>query len=420
VDAEQAVGQKWRLLKATMDERARRRWAGTEADAIGYGGVAAGARATGMAISTVRKGRDEARRGARPEDVVKVRRSAGKRPFELAHPEVWPAREKLVDPVTRGDPASPLRWTCKSTHMLAAELFAQHGIRISHKTVSTLLRGHGYSLQAPHKAVAGTQHPDRNAQFEHINATAQACIERGIPVISVDTKKKELVGNFKNGGREWQPKAEPERVDVHDLPSDAIGKANPYGVYDLAADDGFVSVGVDHATPTVAVTSIEAWWKHVGAPRYPTARELFITADAGGSNGHRPRRWKVELQRLAAKLGLAIRVSHFPPGTSTWNKVEHRLFSFISINWRGRPLRTYETIVNLIGNDQPRRPRGPRAARSPALSHRQEGLCQGVPRAEHPARRLPRRLELRGQAAQSARLTGRLTHSRPLSVCVCG
>ncbi len=333
-----------------MDERARRLWAGTEAGAIGYGGVAAVARATGMAISTVRKGRDEARGGARPEDVVKVRRSTGKRPYEAAHPEVWPALEKLVDPVTRGDPESALRWTCKSTHALSAEMFTRYGIRVSDKTVAKLLKEHDYSLQAPSKSVEGKQHPDRNAQFEHINAKAEACIERGVPVISVDTKKKELVGNFKNGGREWQPQGEPELVDVHDFPSDAIGKAIPYGVYDLASNDGFVSVGVDHDTPTFAVTSIEAWWKHVGQPRYPDAREIFITADAGGSNGHRPRMWKAELQRLADKLDLAIHVSHFPPGTSKWNKIEHRLFSFISINWRGRPLRTYETIINLIGN----------------------------------------------------------------------
>jgi hypothetical protein len=332
-----------------MDERARRLWAGTEAGAIGYGGVAAVSRATGMAISTVRKGRDEARAGAKPSDVVKVRRSAGKRPFEVAHPEVWPALEKLVDPVTRGDPESPLRWTCKSTHVLSDEL-AQLGIQISYKTVSKLLREHGYSLQAPNKSVEGTQHPDRNAQFEYINAKAQDCLERGVPVISVDTKKKELVGNFKNGGREWQPQGEPELVDVHDFPTDAIGKAIPYGVYDLAANDGFVSVGVDHDTPVFAVTSIEAWWKRVGEPRYAGARAIFITADAGGSNGHRPRMWKAELQRLADKLDLAIHVSHFPPGTSKWNKIEHRLFSFISINWRGRPLRTYETVINLIGN----------------------------------------------------------------------
>ena len=350
MDVERAIREKWRLLKPTMDERARRLWAGTEAGAIGYGGVALVARATGMAISTVRKGRDEARAGATPSDVVKVRRSTGKRPFEAKHPEVWPALEKLVDPVTRGDPESPLRWTCKSTHVLAAELFAQYGIRISDKTVAKLLREHGYSLQAPNKSVEGTQHPDRNAQFEHINATAEDCIERGVPVISVDTKKKELVGNFKNGGREWQPKDEPELVDVHDFPQDAIGKAIPYGVYDVAANDGFVSVGVDHDTPVFAVTTIEAWWKQVGSKRYPDACELFITADAGGSNGYRARVWKHELQRLADKLDIAIRVSHFPPGTSKWNKIEHRLFSFVSINWRGRPLRTYETIVNLIAN----------------------------------------------------------------------
>jgi hypothetical protein len=350
VEAENLVRQKWRLLKPIMDERARRLWAGTEAGAIGYGGVAAVARATGMAISTVRKGRDEARAGVSLEDVVRVRRSNGKRPYEVVHPEVWPALEKLVDPVTRGDPESPLRWTCKSTHVLSTELFAQHSVRISDRTVAKLLRDHGYSLQAPNKAVEGTQHPDRNAQFEHINAKARDCVARGVPVISVDTKKKELVGNFKNAGREWQPKGEPDRVDVHDFPSDALGKAIPYGVYDIAADDGFVSVGVDHDTPVFAVTSIEAWWSQVGAKRYPDAREIFITADAGGSNSHRSHVWKQQLQRLADKLDMSIQVSHFPPGTSKWNKIEHRLFSFISINWRGRPLRTYETIINLIGN----------------------------------------------------------------------
>jgi hypothetical protein len=350
VDAEQLVRQKWRLLKATLDERARRLWAGAEADAMGHGGVAAVARATGLAISTVRKGRDEARAGARREDVVKVRRSAGKRPYESANPDVWPAIEKLVDPVTRGDPESPLRWTCKSTHALSAELFERHGIRISDKTVAKLLREHGYSLQAPNKSVEGAQHPDRNAQFEHINAKAQDRIDRGIPVISVDTKKKELVGNFKNGGQEWQPEGEPELVDVHDFPGDAVGKAIPYGVYDIASNAGFVSVGVDHDTPVFAVTSIEAWWNQVGLQRYPKARELFITADAGGSNSYRSHVWKHQLQRLADKLDLAIHVSHFPPGTSKWNKVEHRLFSFISINWRGRPLRSYETVINLIAN----------------------------------------------------------------------
>ena len=267
MDAEKSIREKWRLLNATMNERARRLWAGAEAAAIGYGGVVAVARATGMAISTVRKGRDEARAGARPDDVIRVRRSTGKRPYEATHPEVWPALERLVDPLTRGDPGSPLRWTCKSTHVLAAELFAQQAIRISDKTVAKLLREHGYSLQAPNKSVEGAQHPDRNAQFEHINEKAKDCVERGIPVISVDTKKKELVGNFKNGGQEWQPQGEPELVDVHDFPGDAVGKAIPYGVYDVAANDGFVSVGVDHDTPVFAVTSIEAWWNQVGKQR---------------------------------------------------------------------------------------------------------------------------------------------------------
>jgi hypothetical protein len=350
VDAEQIVRQKWRLLKATLDERARRLWAGAEAHAIGRGGVAQVARATKLAISTVRKGRDEVRAGAQREDVVNVRRSAGKRPFEEANPEVWPALEKLVDPLTRGDPESPLRWTCKSTHALSAELFSGHGIRISDKTVAKLLREHGYSLQAPNKSVEGAQHPDRNAQFQHINAKAQGCIKRGVPVISVDTKKKELVGNFKNGGRDWQPSGEPEKVDVHDFPGDAVGKAIPYGIYDVASNDGFVSVGIDHDTPVFAVKSIEAWWKQVGQQRYPKARELFITADAGGSNSYRSHVWKQQLQRVADTLNLVIHVSHFPPGTSKWNKVEHRLFSFISMNWRGRPLRSYETVINLISN----------------------------------------------------------------------
>jgi len=350
VDAESLVRQKWRLLQATLDERGRRLWAGAEADAIGRGGVAKVARATRLAISTVRKGRDEVRAGARREDVVKVRRSPGKRPFEEANPDVWPALEKLVDPLTRGDPESPLRWTCKSTHALAAELFERHRFRVSDKTVAKLLRKHGYSLQAPNKSVEGAQHPDRNAQFEHINNKAERCVKRGVPVISVDTKKKELVGNFKNGGREWQPTGEPERVEVHDFPGDAIGKAIPYGIYDVASNEGFVSVGVDHDTPVFAVKSIEAWWTKVGQSRYPNARELYITADAGGSNSARSHVWKQQLQRIADTLKIAIHVSHFPPGTSKWNKVEHRLFSFISINWRGRPLRSYETVINLISN----------------------------------------------------------------------
>ena len=334
-----------------MDERMRRLWAGAEAEALGRGGVAAVARATGMAISTVRKGRDEVRTGARVRDLVRVRRKGGgKRPIEEEHPEVWPTLEQLVDPVTRGDPESPLRWTCKSTRELSAELERRSGLYVSHVTVASLLRAHGYSLQSVRKSVEGEQHPDRNAQFEHINAKAKDCVDRCVPVISVDTKKKELVGNFKNAGLDWHPEGTPELVDVHDFPDDAVGKAIPYGVYDIGANEGFVNVGTDHDTPVFAVASIEAWWKRVGHSRYPDAHEIFITADAGGSNGYRSRVWKSELQSLADRIGREIHVSHFPPGTSKWNKVEHRLFSFITINWRGRPLRTYDTVINLIGN----------------------------------------------------------------------
>jgi Rhodopirellula transposase DDE domain len=334
-----------------MDERARRLWAGAEAEALGWGGIAAVARATKLAISTVTLGRSEVRAGARADDVVKVRRKGGGRPrHEVTYPELIPTLERLVEPVTRGDPESPLRWTSKSTRSLAAEMFSRHGVRVGNETVARLLRENGYRLQATSKTLEGAQHPDRNAQFEHINAQAQDCLSQGVPFISVDTKKKELVGNFKNAGREWQPQGEPELVDVHDFPSDAVGKAIPYGVYDVAANDGFVNVGTDHDTPVFAVVSIETWWKRMGAKRYPEARQLFITADAGGSNGYRSHAWKVELQRLADELDLTIHVSHFPPGTSKWNKIEHRLFSFITMNWRGRPLRSFETVVNLIGN----------------------------------------------------------------------
>jgi hypothetical protein len=351
VNIEKVVGEKFRRLKGSMDERVRRLWAGAEAEAIGRGGIAAVARATGLAISTVTLGRNELRAGARANDLVKVRRKGGgRRRHEAVVPELVPALEKLVDPVTRGDPESPLRWTCKSTRALSAEMFTRYGLRIGDKTVARLLRDRGYSLQAARKTVEGAQHPDRNAQFEHINAKAQDCVEHGVPFISVDTKKKELVGNFKNAGREWQPQDSPEIVDVHDFPNDAVGKAIPYGVYDVADNSAFVAVGTDHDTPVFAVASIETWWKRMGFKRYPDAREIFITADAGGSNGYRLHLWKAELQRFADKLDLSIRVSHFPPGTSKWNKVEHRLFSFITVNWRGRTLRTYETVVNLIGN----------------------------------------------------------------------
>ncbi len=334
-----------------MNERLTRLWSGAEAESIGYGGLATVARATGLAISTVQKGRNELRAGAAEKNLVNVRRKGGgRRPLEVTHPELLSSLKRLVDPATRGDPMTPLRWTCKSTRVLSEQMFNVFGISVSDKTVAKLLRRMGYSLQAPHKTVEGKQHIDRNAQFEHINAAAVNCIARDIPFISVDTKKKELVGNFKNAGVEWQPKGVPELVDVHDFPSDAVGKAIPYGVLDVADNSAFVNVGTDHDTPVFATTSIAAWWERMGKARYPDARELFITADAGGSNAYRSRVWKVELQRFADEAGLTIHVSHFPPGTSKWNKVEHRLFSFITMNWRGRPLRTYETVVNLISN----------------------------------------------------------------------
>jgi transposase len=352
VEGEAQVRDKWLQLRASMNERVRRLWAGAEAEAMGRGGIVAVARATNLAISTVTLGRNEVRAGVTPSaDLARSRRSGGgRRRHELVHPELVAALQVLVDPATRGDPESSLRWTNKSTHRLSAEMFSQYGIRVGDKTVARLLRELGFSLQAASKTVEGTQHPDRDAQFAFINAKATDCLARGIPFISVDTKKKELVGNFKNAGREWQADGVPELVDVHDFPSDAIGKAIPYGVYDVAANNAFVTVGTDHDTPVFAATSIETWWKRMGVERYPDARSLFITADAGGSNSYRSHVWKVELQRLSDELGLAIHVSHFPPGTSKWNKVEHRLFSFITINWRGKPLRSYETVVNLIGN----------------------------------------------------------------------
>lgn len=339
------------LLQDSMDERVARHWAAAEADAIGYGGIAIVARATGMAPRRIGFGKRELHSEADDIPIVSIRRrGGGRRPHEEVHPELVPALLELVDPATRGDPESSLRWTNKSTRTLAAEMWDAHRIRVGDKTIARLLRQNGYSLQATHKNVEGNQHPDRDAQFKHIDRKATDCVKRGVPFISVDTKKKELVGNFKNAGVEWQPKSTPELVDIHDFPDQAVGKAIPYGVFDVADNSGFVNVGTDHDTPVFAVASIEAWWKRIGAKRYPGAKELFITADAGGSNGHRPRAWKLELQRFADKFGIAIHVSHFPPGTSKWNKIEHRLFSFITINWRGRPLRTYETVVNLISN----------------------------------------------------------------------
>jgi len=255
----------------------------------------------------------------------------------------------LVDPLTRGDPTSPLRWTCKSKAKLAAALSNQ-GWKVSASTVGRMLNELGYSLQSVRKSREGASHPDRNEQFENINATAEKFIKRGQPVISVDTKKKELIGNFKNAGKEWSPKGEPEKALVHDFPHDAIGKAIPYGVYDMARNEAYVNVGRDHDTPAFAVASIRRWWTTMGRAAYPSAKSLFITADAGGSNGYRLRAWKAELQKFADDFDLIVRVSHFPPGTSKWNKIEHRLFCHITENWRGKPLRTFETVVQLIGH----------------------------------------------------------------------
>jgi len=351
VTLEETIQQKFSQLRETMHERMTRLWAGAEAEAIGYGGIALVARATGLAISTVTLGRNQVRAGATVEDLVKVRRKGGgRKAVETTNPELLPALQKLVDPVTRGDPESPLRWTGKGTRDLSLALSVACGTAVGERTVARLLGKLGYSLQGTHKSVEGAQHKDRNAQFEFINAAAAQCLESGIPFLSVDTKKKELVGNFRNAGQDWRPKDEPDLVDVHDFPSDAIGKAIPYGVLDVADNSAFVNVGTDHDTPVFAVQSIETWWTNFGDARYPRATELFITADAGGSNGYRSRVWKARLQDFADKYRLRVHVSHFPPGTSKWNKIEHRLFSFITINWRGRPLRTYETVVNLIGN----------------------------------------------------------------------
>jgi hypothetical protein len=333
-----------------MDERLTRLWAGAEAEAIGAGGIAIVEEATGMSRTTIRVGRDELRAGVDPGDVVNMRRTGGGRPpIEETTPEIVPALEALVEPVTRGDPESPLRWTSKSTRKLAEEL-GQQGFRVSPQKVGQLLHSNGYSLQATHKTLEGASHPDRNEQFEWINARVDAFQARGAPVISVDTKKKELVGDFKNAGREWHPEGEPVPVRVHDFLNDAVGKVIPYGVYDLTRNAGWVNIGIDHDTPEFAVESIARWWRLMGKRAYPDAKELLITADGGGSNAARSRLWKLELQRFADRSNLAISVSHFPPGTSKWNKIEHRLFCHITENWRGRPLVDHETVVQLIGS----------------------------------------------------------------------
>ena len=315
---------------------------------FGYGGDALVSSATGLARETIRNGRRELARGV--DATARLRRAGAGRPgIDAAQPGLTAALESLVDPVTRGDPSSPLRWTCKSRAKLTAAL-VREGWQVSSTTVGRLLNALGYRLRSVRKSREGTSHPDCNAQFEHINATAATFLRTRQPVISVDTKKKELVGDFANGGRERQPPGLPEVARVHDFPGDAIGKAIPYGVYDMARNEAWVSVGRDHDTPAFAVAAIRQWWTMMGRRAYPEATALFITADAGGSNGYRSRVWKAQLQHLADDLRLGIHVSHFPPGTSKWNKIEHRLFCHITKNWRGRPLRTFETIVELIGH----------------------------------------------------------------------
>jgi hypothetical protein len=345
------IGDKFKSLRDVMDERLRRQWAAAEALALGFGGISAVAQATKMSRNTIAVGVAElGLRQAQPDAPVSPRLrkpGAGRKTVSETCPGVEQALDRLVDPVTRGHPESPLRWTCKSTRKLAAELTKQ-GFPVCDRTVALLLRAADYSLQANRKTQEGKSHPDRDGQFLHIHDQVLRLQKRGQPVVSVDTKKKELVGNYKNPGQEWQPEGAPEKVKVHDFPDKKLGKAIPYGVYDVTANEGWVSVGIDHDTAEFAAATIRRWWQEMGVRRFPHAAELMITADGGGSNSHRNRLWKVALQALADDIGLKLRVCHFPPGTSKWNKIEHRLFCQITKNWRGRPLTSYEVIVNLI------------------------------------------------------------------------
>ena len=351
MDTLKAIKEKYELLSGILDERGRRIWAAVEARCHPHGGITLVSKATGLSRTTIHAGRRDLAKGksvSRPAGWIR-QPGGGRKPLTYHAPDILEALDALVEPSTRGDPGSLLRWTCKSTRRLAQELQRQ-GYRIGDRKVADLLHRLNYSLQANAKTLEGGEHPDRNAQFEYINALAKRFHRRGQPVISVDTKKKELVGNFKNPGREWQPQGQPEKTRVHDFLDPELGKAIPYGVYDLAGNSGWVSVGIDHDTSEFAIDSILSWWKHMGWKSYPQADELLILADAGGSNGSRSRLWKIGVQRLANTTGLRIHVSHFPPGTSKWNKIEHRMFAFITQNWRGRPLVSYETIINLIGS----------------------------------------------------------------------
>ena len=347
VITEQALAEKLATIRPHLDERQWRLLLGVEAEAIGWGGIGLVARLTGASRTTVQTGVNEIRSGVVPDGRVRAP-GAGRPSVEEVQPGIEQALEALVGPESRGDPQSPLRWTTKSAANLVKGLFTA-GFIVGPTTVRKLLKQAGYRLQATFKTKEGAQHPDRDAQFRYINDLAAQFLADGDPVASVDAKKKELVGEYANKGREWQPAGQPVAVNGHDFPT-GIPKAIPYGVYDIGADEGFVSVGTDHETAPFAVNAIRTWWQRVGSIRYPNAKRLLLTADGGGSNGYRRRAWKVELSKLAAEIGLDITVCHFPPGTSKWNKIEHRLFSFISINWRGRPLTDYQVIIETIGS----------------------------------------------------------------------
>lgn len=351
---EEMIRKKFESLSAVMSELVRRRWAASEALAIGNGGVSLVARATRLSRNTISKGIEELV-GDKGSVVAPLKKGYARHPGgarkKIIHdaPELVRDLLAFVDPVTRGDPMSPLRWTCKSTRRLAEDL-KMKGHKVGERTVAYLLKQGGFSLQGNRKTKEGDSHPDRNAQFEYINAKVKEFQERLQPVISVDTKKKELVGNYLNKGKEWEPKGNPEEVNVYDFIDDELGKGIPYGVYDMTLNKGWVSVGIDHDTARFAASTIRRWWERMGIKAYPDAKELLITADGGGSNSSRSRLWKISLQELADAIRLKISVCHFPPGTSKWNKIEHRMFCHISENWRGRPLRSLEIIVNLIGS----------------------------------------------------------------------
>ncbi len=343
-----AIRERFTSLSPHLDERGRRLFAATEANSAGYGGIAAVTRITGIAASTIGRGLDELAQDVGLEAGRLRRPGGGRKPLVAKDPGLLPALLALVEPTARGDPMSALRWTCRSLRRLAAELTAR-GHPVSHTVVGELLTQQKFSLQANRKTREGGDHPDRDAQFLHIDQSVADALAAKQPVISVDTKKKELVGDFKNAGREWRPKGRPEEVRVHDFLIKELGRAVPYGIYDLAANAGWVSVGMDNDTAAFSVQTIRRWWSSVGRVRYPDARSLVITADGGGSNGSRVRLWKRELHRLASEIGIDIMVHHLPPGTSKWNKIEHRLFSYISQNWRAKPLVSYRVIVDLIG-----------------------------------------------------------------------